>query len=116
MAQDHLDPKSAGLGADLLSTVDLVTKSHGAVRDVLLALESVTLPDAAGGALDEFRNKAQVARRVLETLESELDSLRGSLTSGSPAPGVATGGAASHVHVHLHLELSQSNGQLRLSE
>ena len=116
MAQDHLDPKSAGLGADLLSTVDLVAKSHDAVRDVLLALESVALPDGAGGALDEFRNKAQVARRALETLESELDSLKGSLTSRSPAPAAANGGAGSHVHVHLHLELSQSNGQLRLSE
>jgi hypothetical protein len=123
MAREQVDPKSAGMGAEVLSSVDVVVKSHDAVREVLLALETVASANGNGSdALDDFRSKAQLARRALETLEAELAALKSNLTAGSApttsttASATAAGNRASaqHVHVHLHLELSQSNGQIRV--
>jgi hypothetical protein len=118
MAREQVDPKSAGMGAELLSSVDVVAKSHDAVREVLLSLETVASANGNGSdAMDDFRSKAQLARRALETLAADLSTLKSSLTAGSGSPAqAATDGAGQHVHVHLHLELSQANGQLRVSQ
>ncbi len=119
MAKEHVDPKSAGMGAELLSSVDLVVKSHDAVREVLLSLEAAA---AASGnptdLLDDVRAKAQLARRSLETLAADLGTLRSSLASeqGAASAPPVNGAAAQHVHVHLHLEVSSPNAQLRVRE
>jgi hypothetical protein len=86
MSKENVDPKSGGLGADRLSSVDLIVESHRAVREVLLALEKLALPAAANtAALDELRGKAQAARRQLEDADAELDTLRKTLND-SRAP------------------------------
>lgn len=98
------DPKAAGLGAEALSPLELMMKSHAALRDVLRALEALTpRSDADHAAFDEFRSKAQAARRVLEDVDAELASAR---NNGLGATALATGpsnGSGSDVHIHVHL-------------
>jgi hypothetical protein len=104
MARESIDPKSGGFGSDLLTSVDLVKRSHEAVRELLLALEALTPPVGSPSvAFDALRGKAQAARRRLEDVNVELDSIKEALGSRTAQNG--SNGGAPHVHVHVHLEL-----------
>jgi hypothetical protein len=93
--------KPAGLGADVLTSVELVLRGHKAVRELLVALENVK-PD---GALGDIPGRAQTTRREFETVETELARLLTKLKTGSAnvieAPS-ANGANGNHIHLHFH--------------
>jgi len=106
------DPKSAGLGGDGGSSVDLMLDTHKAVRELLLALEALSPP--AGGVTDAFdslRSQAQIARRRLEDIDSDLTASKGAVAVRSTVTNAGGAGLVlPELHVHVHLTLPQLNG------
>jgi hypothetical protein len=107
------DPKLAGMGGDGgSSSVDLMLDTHKTVRELLLALEALSPP--AGGVTDAFdsiRSKAQIARRRLEDIDSDLTTARAPVVVSSNATtSGGTGLVLPAIHVHVHITLPQLNG------
>jgi hypothetical protein len=98
------DPKASGLGAEALTPVQLMMKSHGALRDVLRALEALApRSDADRAAFDDFRAKAQAARRVLEDVDAELAAAASNSAAATQVIPSSNGSGGSDVHIHVHL-------------
>ncbi len=105
------NPKSAGLGADTANSVDLVIETHKAVRELLLAMESLAPPKGVNpDAFDAFRGKAQVARRRLEDVDADLQSLKNAAGARPVQVQAVNGAVVPQVHVHVHLNMPASNG------
>jgi hypothetical protein len=103
------DPKAGGMGAEAPTSAELMLRSHKALRDVLRALESLPTPAGGGAAFDDFKSKAQAARRALEDVDADLENAKSvGVTASASAPAVVSSngsGSGKDVHIHLHLSI-----------
>ena len=101
------DPKAAGLGGDAGTSADVVMETHKAVRELLLALESLSPPAGVpADTFDAFRGKAQVARRRLEDIDADVRNLKDTVSVRVPQTQVISTNGAPEIHIHLHLTVS----------